>query len=66
MATRDAEALESPEREVIRWRYEELLRAGYPDAAALELSRRRDVDLHVACELLRKRCPPELAFRILA
>jgi hypothetical protein len=65
MSVMEERSLDLPEREVVRWRYEEMLRAGYPEAAAIELSRRRYVDLHVACDLLRKQCPAELAFRIL-
>jgi hypothetical protein len=51
--------------EVVRWRFEELVRAGYPEFAARELSRRRDVDLELARELMRRSCPPHLAVRIL-
>lgn len=65
MPTTEEQHAESSEQEVVLWRFEEMVRAGYSQAAALELSRRRDVDLHVACALLRRRCPPELAFRIL-
>jgi hypothetical protein len=52
--------------EVESWRFEELVRAGYPEHAARELSRRTDVDLHLARELMRRNCPPELAVKILA
>lgn len=50
---------------VRRWRLEELIRAGYPPWDALILSRRPDVDLHVALALLKQGCPPETAMRIL-
>ena len=47
------------------WRREELLRAGYPAAAAAELAARTDIDLHRAIELVKRGCPPELAHSIL-
>jgi hypothetical protein len=47
------------------WRREELLRAGYPAAAAAELAARNDIDLHRAIELVKGGCPPELASSIL-
>ena len=47
------------------WRAQELVRAGYPAAAAAELASRHDVDLHRAVELLERGCPPELAVDIL-
>ena len=48
-----------------RWRREELERGGYPPAAAAELARRHDVDLHAAVALLERGCPPETALKIL-
>lgn len=48
-----------------RWRVEELERAGYSRGQALELGGRHDVDLHLAADLLRKGCQPELAVQIL-
>ncbi len=54
------------EQELVElWRATELERAGYPAAAARELSARNDVDLHRAVELLQKGCSPELAVAIL-
>ena len=54
------------EQELVElWRATELERAGYPPAAAAELSARNDVDLHHAVELLQKGCSPELAVAIL-
>jgi hypothetical protein len=47
------------------WRAEELQRAGYDASAAEKLAVRHDVDLHVAADLLRRGCPPELALEIL-
>ncbi len=51
---------------VLAWRFGALRDAGYDKRDALELAQRRDVDLHLACDLLRRNCPPELALRILA
>lgn len=50
---------------VTTWRFEQLSEAGYPDIAASDLARNRDVDLHVAIELVRAGCPTDLALRIL-
>lgn len=47
-----------------QWRLQELERAGYPHAEALELSG-RTVDLHLAIGLLEQGCPVETAMRIL-
>jgi hypothetical protein len=50
---------------VVRWRAEELERAGYSAADAAELAERNDVDLHRAIGLLESGCPAELALQIL-
>lgn len=50
---------------VEEWRREELERAGYGVAAAGELARRHDVDLHAAIALLENGCPAEVAVQIL-
>jgi hypothetical protein len=50
---------------VMRWRAQELERAGYSPTAAAELAERNDVDLHRATELLESGCPAELALEIL-
>jgi hypothetical protein len=50
---------------VVRWRAQELERAGFGAAAAAELAERNDVDLHRAIELLQSGCPVELALEIL-
>ena len=47
------------------WRAEQLEVAGYGAAAAAELAGRQDVDLHVAVEMLKHGCSPELALKIL-
>lgn len=48
-----------------QWRIEQLEDAGYPQEEAFLLARRLDVDLHEACDLLRKGCSVKLAVRIL-
>lgn len=50
---------------VRRWRFDELLSAGYDTADAFVLSGRSDIDLHAATALLRNGCPADLAIRIL-
>ncbi len=47
------------------WRFCALRRAGYPDRAATQLARTRDVDLHAAVDLLAAGCPTETALEIL-
>ena len=50
---------------VLDWRFEQLLRVGYDRREARLLSRRVDIDLHRAVDLLRDGCPQELALAIL-
>jgi hypothetical protein len=58
--------LEQPEHdEVVRWRREELLAAGYEGEDALELALALWIDLHVAVDLPQRGCPHETAVRIL-
>jgi hypothetical protein len=47
------------------WRYDELVRAGYPPDVAAIIARRLVVDLHEACDLLRAGCPVDQALEIL-
>jgi hypothetical protein len=56
---------ETEETRVLRWRLEELLRAGYDAEGAGRLAPRNDVDLRSAVELVRRGCPPATALRIL-
>jgi hypothetical protein len=51
--------------EVIGWRFEQLVEAGYQPRKARILARHRDVDLHQAVELVERGCPHELALSIL-
>jgi hypothetical protein len=50
---------------VLRWRFQELARAGYEAEAAATIAARGDVDLHRATELLRQGCPADVALQIL-
>jgi hypothetical protein len=50
---------------VVRWRAQELERAGYDAASAAELAERSDIDLHRATGLSESGCPVELALQIL-
>ena len=49
---------------VRRWRFDELVRAGYDDEDAIELAFHLDVDLHLAVDLVRRGCPSRTAARI--
>ena len=51
--------------EVLRWRFDELVRAGYSPEQALVVASHVDVDLHLATDLVRKGCPEQTALRIL-
>ncbi|HEV3408072.1 MAG TPA: hypothetical protein VG079_05230 [Gaiellaceae bacterium] len=64
-ADRDVDrALDEKERIVV-WRAEELERAGFRPAIAKALAAHKDVDLHLALELVKKGCPHDTAIRIL-
>jgi len=51
--------------EVLRWRFQELVRAGFDPSDALELASCAEVDLHQAVELLESGCPQATALHIL-
>ena len=53
------------DRDVLLWRYEQLVAAGYPPQAASELAIRADVDHHLAESLLARGCTTQTALRIL-
>jgi hypothetical protein len=59
------EIVETEQERVERWRAEELMRAGYDPAGAVELAARGDVDLHGAVALVERGCPADLALQIL-
>ena len=50
---------------IVRWRSEELERAGYSSEGAAALAARLDIDLHEAIDLVKRGCPAEIALRIL-
>jgi hypothetical protein len=66
MTAAQFEQLEAPEVEaVLRWRFEELVRAGYDPGSAMIVASHVEVDLHVATSLLARGCPPEIAMQII-
>lgn len=50
---------------VFAWRFDRLLEAGYPDDVAVLLAENQSVDLHTACDLLRRGATIHEALRIL-
>jgi hypothetical protein len=65
MATAQSNEVEQRDAEVLRWRFEELRRAGFETEDALTVAAEVHVDLHLATKLLRRGCPPQTALRIL-
>jgi hypothetical protein len=66
MTVAQFEQLEDVEAErVIRWRFDELARAGFDASDALVLATHVEVDLHAAASLVASGCPHETALRIL-
>ena len=65
MAAAELTKQETEKERIERWRAEELVRAGFEPAAASLLAGRADVDLHDAIDLVRRGCPPAVAFDIL-
>jgi len=51
--------------DVMAWRYDCLVRVGYPVEAASELAGKGEIDLHDAVDLLQRGCPVEQALAIL-
>lgn len=51
--------------EVVRWRFEMLLDAGYDAATASALAKRVEIDLHLAVRLVETGCPQDTAVSIL-
>jgi hypothetical protein len=50
---------------ILAWRIAVLDRAGYDEGDAVLLAALKDVDLHLAVDLLDQGCPPGTALRIL-
>lgn len=66
MTAAQFEVLDSTAAEdVLRWRFDELSRAGYAPDRALIVASHVEVDLHIATDLLRRGCPEDTALRIL-
>lgn len=65
MATIWFERTAADEEAIVRWRFDELVRAGYSWGSALRVAKRLDVDLHLATRLLETGCPTDTALRIL-
>lgn len=65
MAIAQATGVATEERSVVAWRFESLVRAGFAERDALDLAMRREVDLHLAVELLARGCAAATALRIL-
>ena len=61
-STRDEQA----PRDVVLWRCEQLIGAGFPVALAAELADDARYDLHALIELAERGCPPDLAVRIMS
>lgn len=65
MSAIESSELHAPDAdEVLRWRFEVLMRAGCDAGSAMILASHTEVDLHSAAELLERGCPPETALRI--
>jgi hypothetical protein len=68
MTAAELKALETvnvPEIDAVRrWRFDELVRAGYDEEDATELAFYLDVDLHFATSLVLRGCPSRTAARI--
>jgi hypothetical protein len=66
MTAAQFEIIDETEVEIIlRWRFDELVRAGYDVGNALVLASHVEIDLHDASALLRRGCPADTALRIL-
>lgn len=50
---------------ITHWRQAELERAGWPPVEAIQVADRHDIDLHEACDLLKRGCPVDAALAIL-
>ena len=51
--------------DVLSWRYDQLVDAGYPVDVAITLAECPDVDLHRACDMLERGAGVDEALRIL-
>jgi hypothetical protein len=51
--------------DVVRWRREQLVHAGFPLPLAVRIGKDGRYDLHALIELVERGCQPDLAARIL-
>ncbi len=66
MTAAQFEQLEETEAvEVLRWRFDVLIRVGFGIEDAAVLAANVEIDLHAAEDLMRRGCPSETALRIL-
>jgi hypothetical protein len=66
MTAAQFEQLEETEAaEILRWRFEVLVRAGYDMEQSAVLAAHVEVDLHDAVDLIDRGCPGDTALRIL-
>jgi hypothetical protein len=61
----DVLELDERDADVLCWRLEQLQLAGYSGEIAYALAEDTAVDLHAACDLIRRGCPAPTAYRIL-
>ncbi len=54
------------EPDVLAWRLQRLVDAGFPLPLALELAATPGTDVHALLDLVDRGCPPDLAARILS
>jgi len=64
MAAAQLESQELDEGDVRRWRFDQLLRAGYDIADAADVALRTGIDLRWAVSLVQRGCPSATAVRI--
>jgi hypothetical protein len=64
-ADRDVHRVLDEEERIVVWRAEELERAGFRPAIAKALAAHKDVDLHLALDLVKNGCPHDTAIRII-
>jgi hypothetical protein len=57
---------ENGEQDVVAWRRDQLVTAGFALPVAAALARDSRYDLHALIDLVERGCPPDLAVRILA
>ena len=58
--------IENDAHDVVTWRRDQLVLAGYALPLAVRLANDPAFDLHALVELVERGCPPDLAARILA